>query len=122
MNKISTLILILFSLIISACSYSYTYSFELINKASYTVKVDFETNDIDTTYTIDANQSKVILISPGGREGRGGPFYSDVNTFITSLTIGMNDSLYSTKNYLDNNSWDYNEGYYSAVITDSEFQ
>ena len=60
------------------------------------------------------------MIVEHGFEGNGGPYYADVKTDLHEVLATKSDTMYTNSDYLDNASWDYNFGEYSAIVTNAD--
>lgn len=121
--KNSEMTLLFLSIIsLNSCDYSYHYSYQVKNDTDSELKIELKTFQIDSTYTIAMNESKVLLITDHGIEGPKGPYFEDVSFDLDKFIVTKDDTLISSKNYLDNSSWNFDNGLYSSTINDDEFK
>jgi len=75
---------------------------------------------MDTVFLMSKEVTCTIYRTTHGVEGRGGPFFDDVNKDLSAFTISIGEQ-HSTKNYLSNDSWLYDNGEYKTTVTNSDF-
>ena len=116
------LIVLLAILTFISCDYVYDYTYEVTNKADSAIQIELNTLRIDSTYVIGVNETKILFITEHGLEGSKGPYFDDVSADLDKFIVTKNDTLISSKNYLDNSSWTFYEGIYSTTINNDEFK
>ncbi len=121
-NKIGLLFSLLTVLLLISCEYSYDYTYQVTNETESEIKIELETFRIDSIYSINANETQILFVTDHGTEGSKGPYFDNVTVDLDKLIVIKNDTLISSKNYLDNSSWNYNDGIYSTTITNDEFK
>jgi len=114
-NKLGFILMLSVGLLAS-CDYAYDYTYEVTNDTDSEVKIKVQTFRIDSTYSISANETQILFVTDHGLEGSKGPYFEDVAEEINVFVVTKNDTLVSTKDYLDNSSWDYDDGLYHATI------
>lgn len=122
MNIFRLILLILTIFSLSACEYAYDYTYQVKNETDSELKIELKTFRIDSIYTIAVNETKVLFITDHGIEGSKGPYFDDVSVDLDKFIVTKNDTLVSSKNYLDNSSWNFENGLYSTTINNDEFQ
>lgn len=120
-NKLG-FILILSVWFLASCDYAYDYTYKVTNDTDSEVKIKVQTFRIDSTYSISANESQILFVTDHGLEGSKGPYFEDVAEELDEFIVIKNDTIISTKDYLDNSSWNYDDGLYHAMIEDKEFE
>jgi hypothetical protein len=120
-NKLG-FILILSVLSLTSCDYAYDYTYEVTNDTDSEVKIKVQTFRIDSTYSISANETQILFVTDHGLEGSKGPYFEDVAEELDEFIVTKNDTLISTKDYLDNSSWNYDDGLYHTTIENNEFE
>ncbi len=120
-NKLRLILIICICSLIS-CDYIYDYTYKVTNDTNSEVKIKVKTFRIDSTYSISANETQILFVTDHGLESSKGPHFEDVANELDKFTVTKNDTLISTKDYLDNSSWNYDDGLYYATIEDSEFE
>jgi len=117
--------------ILASCDCDYTYKYEVTNGSSAPIKVNWtyeSPNGVTTDSTeIQPSETKELFVTTHGYEKCvKGPFFRDVHHDIDAFTVTRQDSLTSTREYRNNDSWEYDEekktGIYSTTVTDGEFQ
>jgi len=121
LNKLG-LFLIFSVLSLTSCDYAYDYTYKVTNDTDSEVKIKVQTFQIDSTYSISANVTQILFVTDHGLEGSKGPYFEDVAEEINEFVVTKNDTLVSTKDYLENSSWDYDDGLYHTTIEDIEFE
>ncbi len=124
MNK-SALYLLMFTMVVSFSScvdYGYDYSYRVSNQTNSEIKIEVKTVEIDSIYSVSSNETKILFVTDHGLEGPKGPYFADVASDLETFVVIKNDTLISTKNYLDNASWNYNDGVYSTTVEENEFE
>lgn len=119
-RKIFVLVVLL--MIISGCEYTYDYTYTVTNKSDGNIKVSVKTFHIDSTYTIPVDSTKILFTTDHGIEGSTGPYFSNVTDDLDSFMVKKNDTINSTRNYLVNEAWVFNDGDYSTTVTNEEFK
>jgi hypothetical protein len=104
-----------------SCEYFYRYSYEITNETDTNVIIELETYKGFSEYIIGINETKIIFKTDHGIEKYGGPHFGNVCKDLRKCIV-MKNNMLSNKNYLDNNSWDYIEGRYKAIIRNDEFR
>lgn len=113
---------LIFLSLISCVDYSYNYTYKVTNLSGSGIKIDLKTTEgIDSTYSIDNNEIRILFITNHGLEGPDGPHFTDVSTDLEELIITKNE-IVSKKNYLDNLSWEFSDGTYHSIVTNEEFK
>ena len=120
-NKLG-FILIISMWFLASCDYAYDYTYEVTNDTDSEIKIKVKTFRIDSTYSVSANETQILFVDDHGLEGSKGPYFEDVAEELDKFIVTKNDTLISTKDYLDNSSWDYNDGLYHATVDDNEFE
>ncbi len=108
----------------TSCDYYYGREYVVYNFSDFNIEVDLFVNEVpivDTIYTIETNEFLTIHRTPLGN-GRSAGDFTDVDNDLTEITIRVNDSLISSKNYLENSSWDFFDSTFTAEITNAEFE
>ena len=101
------------------------YEYQVVNSTNFEIKVDVLATlnaFTDTTYTIGAQQSKIIYYTSHGVEGSGAPYFQDVAVDLQTIKIRKNDTIVSNRDYRQNNNWQYSGAFYKATVTEEEFQ
>ncbi len=109
---------------LTSCDHYYDYEYMVENLSDSTIIVElYAENDpvLDTIYQIPTGQSLLIYECTHGNEGSDGPFFDEVSKDLTELTVKINDTLLSNRNYLENENWTFVEGLYSTTVTNKEF-
>ena len=117
--RATLLLLVIISL--SACDFFYMYAYQATNATDVEMKIRVKTFYIDSVYTVAANETKELFTTIRGPEGMGGPFFREVSFDLYVFEVMKDVTVVSSKNYLDNSYWHYDDGLYSTVITDDEF-
>jgi hypothetical protein len=121
-NKMKTLLTILGLIVImTSCEYAYDYSYTVTNKTDSKIKVYVKTFRIDSIFTISKDSTKILFIGDHGIEGSKGPYFDNVTVDLDNFTVTKNDTITSTRDYMKNESWIFNNGDYSTTITNDEF-
>ena len=126
LKKFYILPLIVITTWLTACKdCGYNYSYEIQNATNSDVQI-FWTQMLNSpdSLTLEAGETKVLFTSWHGIEPcRDIPIYRDVNYDLESFQVVKVDSvnLESKSNYLSNDSWEFIDGTYQAIITESEF-
>jgi len=124
--KIYILPLIAIMAWLSACKEcAYDYSYEVRNETSSELKI-FWTQRL---YSLDSlilksGETKELFTTGHGIGPCGDiPVFSDVDQDLESFEVVKMDSINieSNVNYLFNDSWEFIDGTYRAIITESEF-
>ncbi len=115
-------ILIVIIFLLSSCDAVYYYTYQVTNKTNSEIEIELKTFHIDTIYTIGKNVTKILFETDHGVESIKGPYYRDVSYDLKIINIIKNDTIISSKNYLDSASWSFNDGIYSAIIEPNEFK
>lgn len=105
-----------------SCEYAYDYTYQVTNNTNAEVKTELKTFEIDSVYTIDIKETKALFVTWHGVEGSKGPYFEDVNRDLDYFVVTKNDTLISKRSYLNNSSWEFNEGLYSTTILNDEFE
>lgn len=105
----------------SSCEYSYDYSYTITNKSDDTIKVTIKTNEMDSTIKIGLDESKVLFVTDHGVEGSEGPYFRDVLMDLDVCLVQKADTLKSKHDYLENDSWSFHQGDYSAIVNNKDF-
>lgn len=121
LNKL-TLIIILPVLLLVSCDYSYEYTYQVTNNTDSKVKIKVKTYQFDSIYSIAADETQILFITDHGIEGSKGPYFENVSHDLDEFIVAKNDTLISSKDYLDNSSWKYDDGLYQATIEENEFE
>ncbi len=116
--------LILFFIVSCDCMYDYTY--EVTNNSDSNIKIDltidYKTFKLDSVFNVNQNETKKLFITDHFIEGCNGPYFLDVSFDLDKFIVSKNDTIFSKKNYLENSSWQYANGFYRTTITNEEFQ
>ena len=115
-----TLIVIIF--LLSSCDAVYNYTYQVTNKTNSEIEIELKTFQIDTIYTIEKNVTKILFVTDHGVERPKCPYYRDVSYDLKKFNVMKNDTIISSKNYLDSASWSFNNGIYNAIIEPDEFK
>lgn len=107
-------------LILTGCDYVYDYSYRVTNKSDGQIKVYVKTLKINSTFLIQKDSTKLLFIQQH-RIGSNGPHFRDVYDDFEVFTVTKNDTLESSRNYLENDAWTFEKGDYSIIVTDDEF-
>ena len=110
------------ALALVSCDHTYQYTYEVTNNASSKVVIALRPIRSDSAYTLSSGETEILFVTDHGVEGARGPYFEDVRFDLDQFSVMRCDSVPSTKNYLDNSSWTYNNGLYRAIIEDSEFE
>jgi hypothetical protein len=108
-------------LLMVSCDYLYDYSYTVTNKTDAQISVYVETFEIDSTFIISKDSTKILFITSHGIEGAKGPYFDNVDVDLKSFTITKNDTLKSKRDYLDNASWTFSNGNYYTDVSNDEF-
>jgi hypothetical protein len=124
MNGNSYLVLAFFLAIfsLSSCEYVYDYTYQVKNETDSEISIEVKAHMIDSIYTIGVNETKILIITDHGVEGSKGPYFEDVSSDLQSFVVTKDDTIASSKNYLANSAWNFNEGLYSTIINKDEFK
>ncbi|MDD2306749.1 MAG: hypothetical protein PHP53_18760 [Prolixibacteraceae bacterium] len=121
-NNLKLIFLFLIIMALASCEYAYDYTYQVTNNNESEVKIELKTFRIDSVFTIEANETKILFITDHGVEGSKGPYFDNVTIDLDKFIVTKNDTLVSSKNYLDNSSWNFDNGLYSTTINNDEFQ
>ncbi len=113
-----------------SCDYYYNRSYEVYNATGGQLKIYltvssreglvFPIAPIDTVFVIDDLNEATIHETPIVNSIRGKE-YVEVEEDLTSILVILNDSIQSQTDYLESESWEFNEGVYKTVISSSDF-
>lgn len=112
----------LIPVLLTCCDYGYDYTYKVTNDSDFDVKIELETFRFDSTYFILAHERKTLFTKSHGAEGSKGPYYDDVANDLYKFVLTKNDTIFSTRDYLENAAWEYNDGLYHATIESEEFE
>ncbi len=112
-----TLILIF----IVSCDYMYDYTYEVTNNSDSNIKIKLKTFNLDSVFNVNQNEIKILFITHHQVEGSDGPYFKDVSFDLANFIVSKNDTIFSKKDYLNNSSWQYDNGFYRTTITNEEF-
>jgi len=115
-----TLFICLFSFF--SCDHTYEYTYEVTNESDSEVKIDLKASRFDSSYLVGTNDTKILFVKEHGVEAQNGPYFKDVSYDLDEFIVTKDRTLISKKDYLDNSSWIYNDGWYRATITNEEFE
>jgi len=125
MKKIINYLVIVF---FASCDPVYDYTYEVTNftyseievimKTSFRVSLESKVEIIK----INWDETKVVLVTSHGVEPSEGPYFKDVTWDLDSFVVMKNNIVLSNKDYLDNSSWTYNNGFYRTTVTNAEFE
>lgn len=115
-------VILLFPLLLTKCECWYDYTYTLDNQSSYTITVEIGFENRIGNENIESGESMEIRHTNHGVEKCQGPYEGNIDRDFQSFKITTNDTLVSTKNYRLDESWNWNDGNYSAVVTDIEFR
>lgn len=118
--KIIAVLIAIFSL--SSCDYLYDYTYQVKNETDSQLSIELKSHMIDSVYMIGANETKILFITDHGVEGSKGPYFKDVSFDLKRFVVTKDDTLVSSKNYLVNSSWNYDNGLYSTTVNNEEFK
>ncbi|TRX61666.1 hypothetical protein [Carboxylicivirga sp. M1479] len=121
-NKFGLLLLLLIGLSMAACDYLYDYTYQVTNDSDADITIELKSFQIDSIYIIPVNETRVLFITDHGVEGAKGPYFEDVTMDLDEFIVVKDGTLTSSRNYLDNSSWDYADGLYSTTINNEEFK
>ena len=113
--------------LLTGCDCVYTYRFEVRNATSASIEVSFSANDKDSVATIEGEIAVVLLMTEGrvrgclGDEPNGGIPEEEVADLIDAVRVRKADGSFSSRDYLSNDAWFYDNGIYRAYVTDAEF-
>jgi len=107
--------------IMTGCEYTYDYSYTVSNKTDTQIKVYVKTFRVDSTFTILKDSTKMLFVDDHGIEGSKGQYFENVTVDLDNFTVIKNDTLTSKRDYLKNESWTFNKGFYSTIVTNDEF-
>ena len=122
MNNFRLIVLFVISMSLSSCDSLYDYTYQVKNETDSEVKIELKTFHIDSIYTIGVNETKVLFITDHGVEGSKGPYFDNVSVDLKKIIVTKNDTVVSSKNYLDNSSWFFDNGLYYNIINNDEFK
>lgn len=108
-------------LIIAGCDYAADASYRVTNNTDGQIKVYVKTFRINSTFLIQKDSTKLLFIQEY-RTGPDGAYFRDVSEDLEFFTVTKNDTLTSTRDYLENDAWDFENGDYSTIVTDDEFK
>ena len=109
-------------ILLSSCDYVYDYTYQVTNSTDSEIKIELVTHSVDSTYLISSNETKILFVTDHGVEGSKGPYFEDVSFDLKEFLVTKADTLSSTRDYLANSSWNYNDGVYKTTITEEEFK
>ncbi len=125
MRKLS-LVLLSMLLLLSACDPVYTYTYKVSNQTDVSVCIEWATVDqlygVDTVAILLPAEAQTLYTTSHGVEPTGGPFFQDVAWDLAKFIVSQDDTLFSQRDYLANEVWQYEDGVYHAVITEGEFE
>lgn len=122
MKKTSAIFIFLLTLTLAGCNecrYDYTYTID--NQSSYDITVTWSREGKSASFDIAQNESREILSTQHGIETCDGPHEGNVSRDFQSIKITAADTLVSTKIYKSDDSWLFEEGNYTSVVRDDEF-
>ena len=105
----------------TSCEYYYNYSYTLTNQTDGEIEATVKSTIVDSIYYLKANEKIVLFVTEHGYEGSKGPYFSDVIMDLDVFIVKKEDTLNSSKVYLNNDSWIFYKGNYSATVTNEEF-
>ncbi len=120
--KLKLIFLLSILFITSGCEYVYKYSYVVQNKTDAQLKVAVKTLYIDSTFIISKDSTKLLFMKTHGIESAGGPYFEDVKVDLLNFKVIKKDSIVSKRNYLKNDSWIFEKGKYSTIVTNDEFK
>jgi hypothetical protein len=90
---LSLLIPAIISTALVSCDYVYDYQYQVTNHSDTTIALRRTNYGIDTTIFIDAGSTQVVVAKSHGVEGRGGPFFRDVNLDFDTIIVTKKECL-----------------------------
>jgi len=121
-RNLNTTVCFAILIFLNSCDYVYNYTYEVTNSTDGEINIELKTQSIDSVYSVSKDEKKVLFITDHGVEGSKGPYFEDVSFDLKIFTVTKSDTLKSTRNYLSNSSWTYNNGLYRTTITLEEFK
>lgn len=109
-------------MIASGCEHTYEYSYTVTNQSDGQIKISVKTFGVDSTFSIPKDSTKLLFSRWHGLEGNKGPYFHDVKLDLVRFSVTRNDTIKSTRDYLNNDAWTFNKGNYSTTVTNDEFK
>ncbi|TKG97212.1 hypothetical protein EYV94_01935 [Puteibacter caeruleilacunae] len=110
------------TLTFTSCEHVYNYTYLIENESDSEVIIVFSNARMDSTFTVGIGEKVALYSTHHGEESSGGPFKKDVTVDIDVIMVRSNSGLISSKDYLDNAAWSFQNGVYTAVIETSDFK
>lgn len=105
-----------------SCDHTYKYTYEVTNESDSEVRIDLESSRFDSSYLVSTNETIILFVTEHGVEASNGPYFKDVAYDLDEFIVTKDRTLISKKDYLDNSSWIYSDGWYRATVTNEEFE
>ncbi len=102
----------------------YEYTYEIENNSSSDITVRVYTINAKDTFDIQSGETQLVAINDFIRSACNRHRYTSdqIEGFLDSLIVSNDNSVPSNKDYLDKNSWSFDEGDYFTFVTDEEFE
>ena len=105
------------------------YDYRITNNSETAITVEVDANELqantfETQFTIEVGATQSVLMTTGAIVSACEDLeYSDekIETDLEGLAVMNQDSITSSRNYLDGDEWNFNEGVYTITVEQSEF-
>ncbi|MEP7170442.1 MAG: hypothetical protein ABI855_13820 [Bacteroidota bacterium] len=104
---------------LQSCNDMYTYTYTLANYADTTINIHVKTNLLDTLYSIETNETKLLYVAEHLGDSHG-PDAIDVKEDLTTFVV-TKKGITSHRDYLKNETWNFDKGDYKTDVTNNEF-
>jgi hypothetical protein len=120
-----TLYLFILIFLLYSCDGIYDYTYIVSNETNFTIQIDVKTKTweiIDSTFFVEKNRTDTLFIVDHGVEGGNGPHFNHLFEDIDSFIVSIGDTIFSKRNFIEDDEWTYSDGVYSTLITEEEFE
>ncbi len=105
------------------------YDYLITNNSETTITVEIDANELEANtfeslFTIEAGETRSILMTSGAIVNACQNLsYSEdkINTDLEGITVMNQDSIVSSRDYLDGNEWMFDQGIYTVTVEQAEF-
>jgi hypothetical protein len=104
-----------------SCECWHDYPYIVRNTTPWEITVRYTSYYNTDSVMIGGGEEDTVFISGQGPERCNGPYEHDVTDDLGSFSLSVGDSLFSRRNFLDNDTWFYHDGTYRTYVAGSDF-
>ncbi|MEZ4804644.1 MAG: hypothetical protein R2852_03955 [Bacteroidia bacterium] len=95
--------------------------YRIINTCDQHIDVYYKTASEEITRQVESGETVDLFVLFRKDPGPDGPYVHDVDLDIIDFKVTRADSLVSSRNFRSNETWSYDNGTFTSVVTNAEF-